>query len=171
MKQLLSLQDCLDCRDCCYYHKGYLHLAPAFEKTAKVKKSKVIDKKTHFIARCSRKKDSSHFFCDFRDGDKCGLKERRPFACKLYPFNVMRDRKGNVVLGIDFNCKGIKKKSGREIKEYAEYLIPTIRRKIKNKLFYVEPFQKELRIIANVQRASCIFKHASFAFSHFVILC
>lgn len=147
MKQLLTLQDCLDCKDCCYYYINYRDLAPAFDKTTKADKKRLVDKKTHFIARCSKKKNDDYFFCDFKQGDRCELEEQRPFACKLYPFNVMKDKNGNVVIGIDWNCKGVKKKTKEEIDIYIKKLKPFLKKELENRPFLVENFQKEIKII------------------------
>ena len=149
MKQLLTLKDCVECGDCCYYYKGYLALAPRFsrEEAKKISKENLIDKKTHFVAGCQRRKNSNYFFCDFKEGEMCLLKEKRPFGCKLYPFNVMKDRKGKIVLGIDWNCKGVKSRTKEQIDEYAKKIIPFVRRKIRQNPFLVEEFQGGLKIL------------------------
>ncbi len=150
MKQLTTLKDCIECKDCCYYHRHYLGLSTILEKNArftKKEKEKLVDKGKFYQAKCERKKSLNYFFCDFKDGDLCQLKEKRPFGCKLYPFNVMKNREGKPVVGLDRDCLGIKNKTEKQIKDYVKYLKPLLKKTIKSKPYYVEEFQEELEVI------------------------
>jgi len=153
MKQLTKLSDCVKCGDCCYYHRKYLGLSTIFDKDRLAKKfiadngEFLEDKGKFFQARCRRKKSRNYFFCDFKDGNLCSLKEKRPFGCKLYPFNIMKDRKGKISLGIDRDCLGVKNRTEKQIFDYVKYLKPMLRRIIKTRKHCVEEFQPELEII------------------------
>jgi len=156
MKQLISLKDCIACGDCCYYHSHYLHLSPILEKRMLGKKfidenrQFLEDEGKYFRVRCPVKKSWNHYFCAFKQGNLCRLKDKRSFECKLYPFNIMKDREGRIVLGIDRDCRGLKNKTEKQIKEHAKYLKPALRRILKTKKFYIEEFQPELEIIESL---------------------
>ena len=149
MKQLLSLQDCIKCGDCCHYHRRYLHLAPVLEKgqASRIDKKFLTDMGEYYRIKCPAKKSFNYFFCAFKDGNLCKLTENRSFECKLYPFNIMLDKNGNVVLGVDRNCRGIKDKTEKQIRDFARYLKPLVRKQLKTKKFYIEEFQPELEIL------------------------
>ena len=59
----------------------------------------------------------------------------------------MKDKKGNIVIGIDKNCKGLKNKTKKQINNYVEEISPLIKKIIKQKPFLIEKFQTELKII------------------------
>jgi Fe-S-cluster containining protein len=133
MKQIVKLSDCIACRECCRFYKGYEHLAPIIEKGGR-----------HFRIVCTERK-GNYYICPFLKEGFCMINSNKPYDCAIYPFNIMRDRKGAVVLAYDKSCKGLRKKSKKELLEYADYLADYIeKKKILKKKHYIEPFQKEL---------------------------
>ncbi len=139
MKQIVKLDDCLKCRECCRFYKGYQHLAPIIEKEGK-----------YSMILCKEKR-GSYYICPYFKKNICIVEKNKPFDCKIYPFNIMVNREGAIVLAYDRSCKGLKGKTKKEIEKYADYLIKYIKKMgiLKNK-FYVEPFQKELTIVRNL---------------------
>lgn len=116
-------------------------------KFTKKEKEKLDDKGEFYQAKCTKKKSANYFFCNFKAGDLCELKEKRPFGCKIYPFNVMKDETGKIVVGIDRDCLGIKRRTESQIKEYVKYLKPFLRKTIKARPYYIEEFQHEIEVL------------------------
>jgi len=43
----------------------------------------------------------------------CVLGDERPIACKQYPFSIVRDRAGEVSVGVRLSCPGFSRSSGQ----------------------------------------------------------
>jgi len=140
MKQIITLSDCLKCKECCHFYEGYEHLTPIVEENEK-----------HFRIQCNEKIGKYHICPNFKK-ELCIIQDNKPFDCKIYPFNIMKDKNGNIVLAYDKTCRGIKNKTKKEIEEYSDYLIDFIKKnKILEKEIYIEPFQKELAVIKKIE--------------------
>ena len=134
MKQIISHQDCMSCVDpCCRFHKTLTEFAPLFSAeeyhriTARTKDASVfkkIDEKTYTVHLVQG--EGKFLTCPFlKDGKLCGIYDIAPFDCKVWPFNLMKDReKVFLVVDLEEYCPGLERnmKLGA-VKHYIDYMI------------------------------------------------
>ncbi len=99
---------CLTCDVCCRFPEETSVLAPFFtgEEMGLLSSSA----KQYFPltegSKIKLKADGEGCICPFFDPAThyCKIYEKRPLDCRIYPFAIMRDETGGVVLGIDTKC-------------------------------------------------------------------
>lgn len=134
MKQLVLPRGCSSCKYCCEFSPECSYFSPLFTKEQKdeaLKRGlnndnfKKVDKGLYTVIL---KKEKGYLVCPLLDRKnwECRINGCKPFDCSLYPFILMRDKKGKAVIGVFKNCPGINKMvGGKAFQEYVYYLKKT----------------------------------------------
>ncbi len=109
LHQMVPSALCLTCDVCCRFPEETSVLAPFF--TGEEIGLLSSEEKQYFqpLTRGSKIKLRVHgdgCVCPFFDPatHHCQIYEKRPLDCRIYPFAIMRDGAGGVVLGMDTKC-------------------------------------------------------------------
>ena len=115
IKQYVSSEFCLECRECCKFEFDIWlpHLLKADEKQLGISCVK------------AKKSDDSPLVCQFLNESShiCSVYEKRPFECLLYPFLIVKNN-NSLDLTAHLGCPYIiKHVNSIEFREYANYLV------------------------------------------------
>jgi Fe-S-cluster containining protein len=125
LKKILSPKVCADCRLCCKFDCTDTWELPVISKeTAKA----VMENKpeTRFIPihdemtfKAPPLSGDELFSCPALTDSGCGLQEHhKPFDCKIWPFRIMHDEKGNRFITVSELCEGIKSFPDNELQNF-----------------------------------------------------
>ena len=169
--------ECRKCDDsCCRFHRGYTKYAPFFsteEKNKLVKKGllKSTDFKKEKTGPSSSgglrragwqmylkkwRKKSNYSYCPILDKKtkKCQAYNCRSLDCSLYPFLIMKNRQGKLVLGLDMECPVAKKankawekdkKFTRQVKSF--FASKKFKNYLKKHPGFVEEYIRDVKIV------------------------
>jgi Fe-S-cluster containining protein len=151
IKQIVNSEDCIhNCDDpCCrFYEQKY---APKFTEEEydnvamdeEVKKVMIKISKNMWQPKLSEK-DGPYFLCPFvKNNTSCGIYEKRPFDCKIWPFFVIK-RGGDYFLALDDEeCYCLEKlKNTIEMKNHILQIAETVQKE-----HFVEIFKKYPELI------------------------
>jgi len=132
MKQLTNLKACISCKDpCCRFHVTCRDEAPVFTNEEyliaieKMVPEKIFKKKGSKIWQLKLSKwEKGYLVCPLLFKKKyCKLKDKRPFDCKVWPFQVVKYKK-KIYLGYDKgnHCPAVSKRSKKYVKEHTKDL-------------------------------------------------
>lgn len=109
LKQIVPSSLCLTCDVCCRFPEETSFLAPFFTRDEIERLGPAESRFFHSPATGSKIKLQHHgegCICPYFDPKTqyCKIYGERPLDCRIYPFALMRDPAGGVVLGIDTKC-------------------------------------------------------------------
>jgi hypothetical protein len=109
LRQVVPSSLCLTCEVCCRFPEETSFLAPYF--TGEEIEALSSSEKNFFAPGSTGGKvklipHGEGYICPFFDpkSHECRVYHLRPLDCRIYPYALMRDRAGAVVLGIDTKC-------------------------------------------------------------------
>jgi Fe-S-cluster containining protein len=109
LKQIVPSSLCLTCDVCCRFPEETSFLAPFFTEEEIERLGPAEARFFQFPATGSKIKLQAHeegCICPYFDPETqyCKIYGERPLDCRIYPFAILRDPEGAVVLGIDTKC-------------------------------------------------------------------
>lgn len=109
LKQIVPSSLCLTCDVCCRFPEETSFLAPFFTREEIERLGPAQARFFHSPATGSKIKLQPHgegCICPYFDPQTqyCKIYGERPLDCRIYPFAILRDPEGAVVLGIDTKC-------------------------------------------------------------------
>ena len=125
LNELISREDCANCRICCKFEEDELIDAPTFTKEQVDYIKKNIDKNIKFtkngdIFQIKLIKYSSKYKCPLLSDNGCILPNKyRPFDCESWPFYVMKKDKAYVITKSN-DCPIFKKIDNKILIKYIE---------------------------------------------------
>ena len=146
LKQFVPQEVCIKCQGCCRYRENDSVWLPCLldeEIQGLADRNDIpavvisADKKIQPVPNSQ----ADGFLCSLLDkqGNKCRIYSLRPFECRLYPF-LINLRDGKVILTVDLNCPYVKENlSGKEFKEYTDYLVSYLNSPKQIKIFKDNP--------------------------------
>lgn len=156
LKKILLPKTCADCRICCKFDCTDTWELPVISReTAKaVMKNKpetqfipILDE---MIFQAPSLSGDELFSCPALTDNGCGLNEHhKPFDCKIWPFRIMHDEKGNRLITVSELCEGVKDLSDDKLKDFLtnENLSTLIFDFAKDHPSHVKPLTKGYRIL------------------------
>ena len=134
LKQMVPSSLCFTCDVCCRFPEETSFLAPYFTKEeialVPALKKKFFDSLEGAKTELIRHPEGEGCLCPHFDHktQHCTIYEERPLDCRIYPFAILRDREGDVALGIDTKCPFIQehawdpqmKRDAAEVKAFLE---------------------------------------------------
>ncbi|NKE69622.1 YkgJ family cysteine cluster protein [Candidatus Manganitrophus noduliformans] len=109
LKQIVPSSLCLTCDVCCRFPEETSFLAPFFTQDEIARLGPEQARFFYSPAAGSKIKLQHHgegCICPYFDPQTqyCKIYGERPLDCRIYPFAILRDPEGGVVLGIDTKC-------------------------------------------------------------------
>lgn len=112
LKQIVPSSLCLVCDVCCRFPEEESPLSPYFTgeeigfMTALERQNLPVDTRVQGRGKVRPIPHGEGCICPYFDPTThfCRIYSKRPLDCRIYPFAIMRDLEGSIVLGIDTKC-------------------------------------------------------------------
>lgn len=125
LKSILSPETCAECRLCCVFDRTDIWELPVLsEENVRSVKSicssvQLAEKGAEHTFSAPELKDDELYRCPALTDKGCGLpREEMPFDCRIWPFRMMRDENGGVVIAVSQLCRGLNNKTDNELIEF-----------------------------------------------------
>lgn len=166
LKQIVPSSLCFTCDVCCRFPEETSFLAPYFTdeeiRLVPGPKKKFFDSPEGSKTKLIRHPEGEGCICPHFDPktQHCTIYDDRPLDCRIYPFALMRDQDGAVVLGIDTKCPFIQEHAGdarmkSDADEVAQFLEsdPIVATLAAHPLL-IGPYQDDVLIICRLEKVN-----------------
>jgi len=169
LKQIVPSALCLTCDVCCRFPEETSFLAPFFmrEEMARLDSAAAPLFSSPHGSRIKLIHHGDGCICPYFDPvtQYCGIYADRPLDCRLYPFALMRDAHGTVVLGLDTKCPYVQahaqdRQMVRDTDDVAQFLeSETIAARIVSHPALIGPFQDDVIVLRRLEKINAALAH------------
>lgn len=135
LEEILSREDCENCRFCCVFDKSDVWEYPFDPNNAKYN-------------------EKGLFKCEHLSETGCDLEEDKPFDCQIWPFRTVRLRNGGFAVTVSPHCKKVFSLPLQVIYDfYNQNLHEKIRRAISSKSIKTAEYKNGYPIISLIENS------------------
>ncbi len=155
LENLLTEDDCKNCKLCCHFEKDELLDAPTFTNEEKRYIIENIDSNIKFnkinkVHQIVLEKRKEIYRCPLLRKDGCILKDKRPFDCKSWPLYIMK-KDDEYYITVSNDCPTINKVEKSKLLEYVEKEFLSIAKQvIKNNPDMITEYNRNLKILYKI---------------------
>lgn len=147
LKNLLSKEECAECRICCSFDSYDLWETPIITRS---KASQILQdykpdqefvkRDEHFLLKLKKEDDADLYYCSLLDHSKgCIMGSEKPFDCKIWPFRIM-SLNGTNVITLSPVCPIVKIRPLTEIMKVCSEISGEIFEQAKKHPEFVKPY-------------------------------